>query len=127
MKRTKLFLSILVLLAVGITGWCVINNQEQKENDNFSENLEALTLPPEESGGSEGSETIPRYKNHTDRTTFSQTKIETRKDSSGFTINIEYKRECVSYYTYCKDGGKKDICYTSQNREVVICPEWETK
>ena len=51
MKKTKLFLSILVLLAVGITGWCVINNEEQKENDNFSENLEALTLPPEENPG----------------------------------------------------------------------------
>ena len=48
MKKTKLFLSILVLLAVGITGWCVINNQEQKENDNFSENLEALSHPVEE-------------------------------------------------------------------------------
>ena len=78
MKKTKLFLSVLVLLAVGITGWCVINNQEQKENDNFSENLEALTLPPEESEGASGG-VYPRYINKTDRRTYSEIKTQVSK------------------------------------------------
>ena len=124
MKKTKLFLSILVLLAVGITGWSVINNEDQKENDNFSENLEALTLPPEENPG--GSEIYPGYYNDTKHTVYTDKKVEYKKDSAGVSIKIHFIRTCTSHYTYCKHSGKSsDVCYGSLNGLVTDCGEWK--
>ena len=51
MRRTKLFLSAIVLFAVCLTGWTIVNNQKQREDDNFSKNVEALTLPAENPDG----------------------------------------------------------------------------
>lgn len=86
-----------------------------------------MTLPPEESGGTE-SETYPRYINRTDRRTYSEVKTEVKKDSAGFSVNIDYKRECVSYYTYCYSTGKKeDMCYDKLNKFVTNCGDWSKK
>ena len=51
MRRTKLFLSAIVFFAVCLTGWTIVDNQQQREDDNFSKNVEALTLPAENPDG----------------------------------------------------------------------------
>lgn len=127
MRRTKLFLSAIVLFAVCLTGWTIVNNQQQREDDNFSKNVEALTLPPEGSGET-SSGVYPRYINKTDRRTYSEIKTEVKKDSAGFSVSIDYKRECVSYYTYCNStGNKEDMCYEKLNKFVTNCGNWSEK
>lgn len=96
------------------------------QNDVLSVNLNALTLPPEESGGGTGA--FNGYFNKTDKKTYSDTKIEYKKDSTGVQLRVEYSRDCVSYYTYCEYNGKKDaVCYETLNKFVSNCGDWKEK
>lgn len=50
------------------------------------------------------------------------------KKSAGFSVSIDYKREYVSYYTYCiSTGNKEDMCYEKLNKFVTNCGNWSEK
>ena len=96
MRRTKLFLSTIVLFAVCLTGWTIVNNQQQREDDNFSKNVEALTLPPEE-------------------TKFFEIKWKTDGDSWEDSL---YSYSTYTYQINCMSGGNKD-CTPGNEKHLV--------
>lgn len=124
MKKIWQVILCSTILCVLICGVVLFGRSQRNDNKKggFAVNLNALTLPPEESGGSEQ---YKGYFNDVKTKNYSESKFEYRKDSTGVEIKVKFTRSCVSYYTYCEHSGKKDdICYGSLNGLVTNCANW---
>ena len=121
MKTNKILATLSVVVGIGIASYALVKNGQEKP-DRFSRNVGALTMAPE-GGGSTG--TYKSYYNYTDKNKYTDKKVEYRKDSTGVSIKIEFKRSCTSYNTYCKHSrDKSDVCYGELNGLVKDCGEW---
>lgn len=118
MKKHLLLMIIAICAIITLTKQ---NSSKEALSELETANIEALS-------GTEGSSNnnqYERYKNQTDKTVNKEFKTEIETSDTGVKINVEYKRTCVTYYTYCKSTGKKqDICYSSLNELVTTCDKW---
>jgi|GEM_PF-1301075 len=121
-KFLKTTLAVVCVVAVGTGSWRAYSefNTELTESELLlAENIEALSLDGEDNG------TYPRYINESWRRAYNETKIETKKDSTGRSYDITFKRNCSAVITYCEyTGREKDICYGTLNGVKTDCNEW---
>ena len=120
-KRTLVLLSCVVLAIIPSLwiGNVCYKAAVSKEQSLLQQNIEALTDDESQSGE------FPGYINQTDERSIVERKFETTIDSTGITIQIEYKRTCIIWNTYCKHTGHgADICYERLNKMVTSCGDW---
>ena len=120
MKKVFLFatLAVATVFNLGYIAYGKYNAMSQADKLVF-ENIEAL------SGGESNPGEYPRYKNVTDKSSNVERRFETRIDSSGVSIEVEFKRTCTTWNTYCKLTRRDDdICYGELNGIVTDCGSW---
>lgn len=121
MKKT--IFALPCMAAISLAAFVGMRTLERNKNINetlLMANVEALTS---EEGGGE----FPRYINVTKKDRITEFKTEIKTDSSGFNLEIKFKRKCIVYTTFCEHSGNNDdICYFALNGTTSAgCDKWE--